>query len=94
MTVLDAMTAADFAALRGDRFRVDPDGAPEFDTELVEVTEISRAPGPPVPFSLVFEGGPKRTLPQRLYRVQHEQLGKLEIFLVPVAPARYEAVFT
>ena len=94
MTALDAMTVADFAALRGDRFRIDPDGAPAFDTELVEVTEIWRAPGGNVPFALVFEGGPTRPLPQRRYRVQHERLGKLELFLVPSAPARYEAVFT
>jgi hypothetical protein len=28
-----------------------------------------------------------------MYPVHHERLGALEIFLVPIAPHRYEAVF-
>jgi hypothetical protein len=37
-------------------------------------------------------------LPQRIYRVEHGELGAMEIFLVPIGPDevahRYEAVFT
>jgi hypothetical protein len=91
---LETLTAADFAALRGDRFRIAPDDAPPFDAELVEVAEIPREPGGRAPFSLVFQGGPSPPLPQRIYRVEHEQLGAIEIFLVPIAADRYEAVFT
>jgi hypothetical protein len=60
----------------------------------VDVTEIPREPGGRAPFSLVFTGGPEPPLPQRTYRVEHERLGAMEIFLVPIAPGRYEAVFT
>ena len=94
MPDLDKLTADDFAALRGDRFRISPDGAEPFETELVEVTEIPREPGGRVPFSLVFQGGPDPPLPQRIYRVENERLGAIEIFLVPIAADRYEAVFT
>ncbi len=66
----------------------------QFEAELVEVTEIAREPGGRAPFSLVFRGGPDPPLPQRIYRVEHDELGALEIFLVPIAPDRYEAVFT
>lgn len=90
MRALETLTAADFAALRGDRFRI----ASQFDAELVEVTEIAREPGGRAPFSLVFQGGPSPPLPQRIHRVEHEQLGALEIFLVPIGPHHYEAVFT
>jgi hypothetical protein len=91
---LETLTAADFAALRGDRFRITPQGAPPFDAQLVEVEELAREPGGRAPFSLVFKGGPSPPLPQRIYRVEHDELGAVEIFLVPIAPDRYEAVFT
>ena len=71
-----------------------PGDASPFDVELVEVTEIPREPGGRAPFSIVFRGGPRPPLPQRIYRVEHEQLGAIEIFLVPIASERYEAVFT
>lgn len=94
MRSLESLTAADFAALRGHRFRIAPDDSAPFDVELVEVTEIAREPGGRTPFSLVFQGGPDPPLPQRIRRVEHEELGAIEIFLVPIASDRYEAVFT
>jgi hypothetical protein len=92
--VLESLTAADFAPLRGDRFRIAPDDAPAFDVELVAVTEGEHEGGDRAPFSLVFEGGPTPPLPQRIHRVEHAALGPLDIFLVPIGPDRYEAVFT
>jgi hypothetical protein len=88
---LEELTVDQFAALRGERFRI---GAPPFEAELVEVTEIPREPGGRAPFSLVFQGGPGAPLPQRIHRVEHAELGAMEIFLVPIAADRYEAVFT
>ncbi|HEY6691758.1 MAG TPA: hypothetical protein VI006_02845 [Solirubrobacteraceae bacterium] len=93
MTDLEALTTADFAPLLHEPFRISVDEQ-SFDAELVEVTEIPREPGGRTPFSLVFQGGPNPPLRQRIYRVEHERLGALEIFLVPIAPDRYEAVFT
>ena len=94
MRDLATLTAADFAALRGDRFRIAPGDASAFEAELIEVTEIPREPGDRAPFSLVFHGGPNPPLPQRIYWVEHDALGAMEIFLVPIAADRYEAVFT
>jgi hypothetical protein len=92
--MLETLTVDDFRPLLGDRFRIAPEGAPAFEIELVEVTEIPREPGGRMPFSLVFEGGPDPPLPQAIYRVEHEALGELNVFLVPIANDRYEAVFT
>ena len=92
--MLEALTIDDFRPLLDDRFRIAPDDAPSFEVQLVEVTEIPREPGGRAPFSLVFEGGPNPPLPQRIYHVEHEKLGELDIFLVPVAVDRYEAIFT
>jgi hypothetical protein len=94
MRALETLSVSDFAALRGDRFRIAPDGAPPFEAQLVEVTEIGREPGGRAPFSIVLQGGPSPPLPQRIYRVEHDELGPIEIFLVPIAADRYEAVFT
>ena len=94
MRGLDTLTVTEFAALRGDRFRIAPDDAEPFDVELVDVSEIPREPGGRAPFSIEFQGGPDPPLPQRIYRVEHDALGPLEIFLVPIAADRYEAVFT
>jgi hypothetical protein len=95
---LHALTAATFAPLRGDPFRISPGDAQAFDVELIEVSEAEdRGPSRPQ-FSLVFRGGPDSPLPQRIYRVEHHELGAMEIFLVPLGPdelgQRYQAVFT
>lgn len=90
MADLENLTVADFETLRGQRFRI----AEAFDAELVEVTEIPREPGGRAPFSFVFEGGPTPPLPQAIYPVHHHELGTIEIFLVPIGPDRYEAVFS
>lgn len=92
--MLDTLAIDDFRPLQGDRFRIAPDGAEPFEVELVEVTEIPREPGGRAPFSLVFQGGPNPPLPQRIYRVEHDRLGELDIFLVPIAVDRYQAIFT
>ena len=92
--MLENLTVDDFRPLQGDRFRIAPDGAEAFEVELVEVTEIPREPGGRAPFSLVFQGGPNPPLEQRIYRVEHDELGDLDLFLVAIAIDRYEAVFT
>jgi hypothetical protein len=88
---LDRLTAADFLPLLHERFRLDA-GEP-FDVELVDVSQPGTAGAAREQFSLTFEGGPPSPLPQRIYPIEHERLGRLELFLVPVAPQRYQAVF-
>ncbi len=95
---LETFTAATFAPHRGDRFRIAPADAPPFDVELVEVTESANPGRARAQFALLFRGGPDPPLPQRIYRVEHDELGPLDLFLVPLGPddvgQRYEAVFT
>jgi hypothetical protein len=89
-----------FVPLRGERFALSVDaGAPPLNAELVEAQAL---PQPPFngrqPFSLIFAGPPTPLLPQRIYRLAHERLPALDIFLVPVAAdaagVRYQAVFS
>ncbi|HVN01525.1 MAG TPA: hypothetical protein VMT68_15055 [Caulobacteraceae bacterium] len=50
------------------------------------------------PFSLIFKSASPVVLPQRLYPFQHPAMGRLDIFIVPIArePAGvvYQAVFS
>jgi hypothetical protein len=92
--MLEKLTVDDFLPLQGERFRISPDEAEPFEVELVEVTEIPREPGGRAPFSLVFQGGPNPPLEQRIYGMEHDKLGELDLFLVPIAVDRYQAIFT
>jgi hypothetical protein len=92
--MLEDITVDDFRPLLHDSFRISPPDAAAFEVELVEVTEIPSTPGGRAQFSLVFRGGPNPPLEQQIYAVEHDQLSELDIFLVPIAADRYEAVFT
>ena len=61
--------------------------------ELTAVTPGLAQPSAPraEPFTLAFRGPPG--LEQGTHALVHGVLGELEIFLVPVAPGQYEAVF-
>jgi hypothetical protein len=112
---LSELEAADFRAVQGSTFRVTAAGAapgaegpsPSFEARLAEVSgHAENLPGEfRAPFALIFHGPPEPVRPQGIYRVEHDQLGTLELFLVPVGPdapaepgrepaaMRYEAVF-
>ena len=49
------------------------------------------------PFSAVFRGGPGSPADQKIYTLENEDLGRMELFLVPIGPdevgMRYEAIF-
>ena len=95
---LDALTAATFTPFRGERFRIAPGDGPGFEVELIEVSEGQDAGASRAPFSVIFRGGPDPPLAQQIHRVEHDRIGSLDIFLVPLGPdevgQRYEAVFT
>jgi hypothetical protein len=76
----------------------------------LELSEVTEASHPPVgsfraQFAVVFHGHLEPVIPQGSYRLEHDQLGTLELFLVPIGPdnltdpgqdaqaMRYEAVF-
>ena len=99
--MLDALTADDFAPHIGTAFRVVAD---EGDARELTLTELTRFPpqlGAPrfESFSLMFSGARGESpLQQRIHALEHPQMGRLELFLVPVGPGpdgipRYEAVF-
>jgi hypothetical protein len=98
--MLQDLTPASFEAHQGTPFRIVYGGAAPLEVVLQEVRRYEPHPGTRVePFSAVFRGPRDPVLPQRIYRVEHDGIGTLEIFLVPVGPdpkqggMLYEAVF-
>ena len=103
LAMLEKVTVETFAAHLGEAFRIRfPDG--ELELRLVDVEPGGEASlraaeeaGLREPFSIVFRGPPEYVLPQRIYRIEHDELDDLEIFLVPIGPddqgMLYEAVF-
>ena len=107
MIDLSTLTIADFQTHLNQTFRVHIPAIDPIDLELHKVSEMGRpmiaeaeADGRRRPFSLLFLGPPSdRYLLQATYTLEHEQLGELLMFLVPLGPnaerrMRYEAVFT
>ena len=100
---LKAITGPEhFAECVGSSFRVQWEGGEGAQLELVSARSLGknvlRGNLKREPFSLVFRAGsPQFYLPQRIYRLEHEKLGALELFLVPIGPdengMRFEAIF-
>jgi hypothetical protein len=90
---LETLTAEDFRGAQGTRFRLaggPGNGAPAaVDVELVDVTEHAARPAGTfrTPFSLLFHGPAEPVWPQGTYRLEHEHLDALELFVVPVEPS-------
>lgn len=99
--LLDEIQSTDFVPCLHQTFRICLEGIDPIDLELVEVQELGepQGPSPRRPFALHFLGPvSNQYLVQHIYPLEHEQLGVLEIFLVPLGPQegrmQYEAIFT
>jgi hypothetical protein len=95
--VPDSLTVDSFEGRVGEGFVLEADDE-KHELRLHECTRLGQAASGREPFSIVFLGPHEPVLPQRIYPLTHDALGRLEIFLVPVAQdadgTRYEAIFT
>ena len=102
MGTIDWLTYEHFARREGEPFSLLL-GDEIITTELIAASESTEAGGPGPQgqqrrqFSLVFRGPVAPMLPQGTYRIDHTELGELELFLVPVGArddgVLYEAAF-
>jgi hypothetical protein len=101
--VLDRLTVDDFKPAVGEAFSLDADGAGALALTLVAARTHDPDAGPVdssggrSPFTLTFRGPAQPVLPQRIYRLDHDATGPLEVFIVPIANdpegTSYEAIF-
>ena len=109
MSTLDKLQSADLVPFINQTFRVRLDGVEPIELVLVSVTEAGSrrrserveesAPEARQPFALHFLGPvSSQYLVQHIYRLEHERMGALELFIVPLGPdggrMGYEAIFT
>ena len=95
-----ALVFEDFTDKVGQVFTISDEGAPAIALSLTEASLLNPAYGLPdkrPPFSLIFLAKEPRVLEQRIYRMAHNGLGELSMFIVPVGKTAegvsYQAVF-
>ena len=97
--MLDKVTKDTFAPVQGEVFQLTlgPDQILPLELTAVRGNGL-QGMADREQFSLHFRGPMTPALPQQIYRLEHPQLGALEIFLVPIrrdaSGMIYEAVFT
>jgi len=102
--VLEKLTSTDFSRYLNEKFQLKTEGLEPFEVELIQVRELGEdVPADETnrrrrPFSIVFRGPEDMYLPQAIYPLEHPQMGRLDIFLVPIGldkkGMKFEAVFT
>ncbi|MBV9773229.1 MAG: hypothetical protein JO040_04730 [Gemmatimonadetes bacterium] len=94
--MLETFTYETFSERLNETFVIRLDDGSPLETRLAQVnlgSEESARGRDRMPFALLFLGPPRPILPQRIYRMENEAMGAFELFLVPVGPGQYEAVF-
>ena len=94
-TAMKHVSLAEFQHALHTKFGVQlPEGRAEF--MLAEI-EVQDAPRGQERFSLILKGSESRFLPQGTYMLEHEQLGELPLFMVPIGKEQdtilYQIVF-
>ena len=95
--MLEKLTCADFEKHLESEFKVASDEL-DMRLKLVEAKLMGQGERDGGSFSLLFSGPAEPILEQAVIPLEHADMGKLELFLVPVGPGvgeiDYEAVFT
>jgi hypothetical protein len=92
----EKLNSKSFAEHVNSEFKVQ---GPNAQTLLLRLAQVSESDSNPrvEQFSLFFHGPREPLLEQRIYRLAHEKLGELDLFLVPVGVepegALYECAF-
>lgn len=99
--MLDKLQSTNFYPLLHDTFSIRLEGVKPIELELVSIAATGSASRSNArqPFALTFLGPvSQQYLVQHIYCLEHESIGKLDLFIVPLGPdagrMRYEAIFS
>jgi hypothetical protein len=101
--MIETLNKEDFDAHVGSSATVRIDGDESHDLKLEEVVHIGAKMARGAKrhaFSVLFSASKDLELEQQIYRVEHLELGEMDLFLVPLGPdpeggaMLFEAVFT
>jgi len=98
---LSTASLVDFGSCVGDEFRIAAEPGNAVRLTLVDTTPLTAILSLPArqAFSLIFRGPKNRPLDQRIHNLEHERLGRFDLFLVPIGPGvdgngpYYQAIF-
>jgi hypothetical protein len=94
--VSETLTKEAFAENLNTKFRIPRESSRAAELELIEVVEARSTPRQQQ-FSIFFRGPLEYLLQQGTYHMEHEKMGAIDLFIVPVSKEpegfRYEAVF-
>jgi L-ascorbate metabolism protein UlaG (beta-lactamase superfamily) len=94
--VSEKLSKEAFSESLNTRFRIPTQSSDALELKLMEVVETMRTPTREQ-FSVLFSGPLEYHLPQGIYHMEHEKMGEMDIFLVPIGKGpegyNYEAVF-
>lgn len=96
---MEDWTESNLALHLGEKFIIQLAESGQIETELIDVKALGAKSDSSQrePFSILFRGPGEPLLTQQMYKIRHEKLGELELFLVPLGPDDaglvYEAVF-
>jgi hypothetical protein len=98
---MELLTSEHFKPHVGETFELRPEAGDAFEAVLESCDETTYGDSDQwlasidrVPFSLVFRAPGGELVPQGTFTVRHDGLGEHAIFLVPLAPGKFEAVFS
>lgn len=96
--MLETLTKDIWEACLDGNFQVEIDDRNLLDLKLHSVSGFGQHPqSRREAYSLMFQGPMQPVLMQKIHRIRHQQMGQLDIFLVPLGPEggvmRYEAIF-
>ena len=93
---IEHLTRESFSEQLNTKLRLSAGAEKFIEVELIEVVDGFEVPGQDS-FSAVFRGPLEAFFPQGTYLLEHERLGRFELFLVPIRRDTegfaYEAVF-
>ncbi|MCG8406611.1 MAG: twin-arginine translocation signal domain-containing protein [Phycisphaerales bacterium] len=97
-SVMEQLTKERFSQQLNSRFRIrDTMSSDAIDVELVRVTEAHSTEAVEQ-FSVEFLGPEKPFFEQRMYRIEHPDMGSFDLFIVPIGQSQdgttYQAVFS
>lgn len=98
----DDLLEVDFFAARvGETFTIALEERDDYRLELVEALATGGDSDARQPFSVLFRARDELLLPQAIYRLEHQGLDPIDLFLVPLGPEKgddgvllYEAAFS
>jgi hypothetical protein len=94
--MLESLKLNSFSEHLNTKFRAHIGEGKTAELELVEATDLG-SNAKQERFSILFRGPLDVALEQRMYKIEHDKLGLLDLFIVPVGAGEggrdYEAIF-